>query len=100
MRPRSSNILILMFLILIIYSSNYLYLEHVRGEISSFPRQEINDGIHDGLYANTITSSNKNNTATFTSDSRDLIAVSHFSDGKTLNSTLWFLGMVSKYDDF
>ena len=100
MRPRSSNILILMFLILIIYSSNYLYLEHVRGEISPFPRQEINDGIHDGLYANTTTSSNKNNTATFTSDSRDLIAVSHFSDGKTLNSTLWFLGMVSKYDDF
>ena len=72
----------------------------MRGEISSFPRQEINDGIHDGLYANTTTSSNKNNTVTFTNDSRDLIAVSHFSDGKNLNSTLWFLGMVSKDADF
>lgn len=99
MRPRSSNILIWMFLTLIIYSSNYLYFEHVRGEISPFPRLEINDGIHDGLYANATTSSNKNNTAAFIIDSRDLIAVSHFSDGKNLNSTLWFLGMVSKDDN-
>jgi hypothetical protein len=78
---------------------NSLYFAHVGGEISPFPRQEINDGIHDGLYANT-TSSNKNNTVTSTNDSRDLIAVSHFSDGKNLNSTLWFLAMVSKEADF
>jgi len=89
-----------MFLILIFYSLYSLYFAHVRGEISPFPRQEINDGIHDGLYANKTTSSNENNTVTFTKDSRDLIAVSHFSDGKNLNSTLWFLGMVSKGADF
>ena len=95
-----SDILILMFLILIIYFPYSIYFADVRGEISPFPRQEINDGMRDGLYANTTTSNNKSNTVTFTNDSRDLIAVSHFSDGKNLNSTLWFLGMVSKDADF
>jgi hypothetical protein len=69
----------------------------VRGEISPFARQEINDGIHDGLNAsNTTTSDKKINTIAATNASHDLITVSHFSDGNNLNSTLWFLGMVSK----
>jgi hypothetical protein len=83
-----------MFLTLVIYFSCSIYFADVRGEISRFPRQEINDGIHDGLYVNTTSSNNKNNTVTSTNDSHDLIAVSHFSDGKNLNSTLWFLGIV------
>lgn len=92
------DILILMFLILIIYP---IYLGHVHGKISPFPRQVINDGIHDGLYGSNTTNANKKiNTMSGTNDSRDLIAVSHFSDGKNLNSTLWFLGMVSKDADF
>jgi hypothetical protein len=88
----------MMFLILIIYFSYSLNFLQVRGDISPFPRQEINDGIHDGVYANTTISTNKNNTAV-----SDLIAVSHYSDGKNLNSTLWFFGTVTKdanYDNF
>ena len=89
-----------MFLVLIIYSCYTRDVAEVRGDIAPFPRQEINDGIHDGLYGNNTTNPNKKiDTIIGTNDSGDLIAVSHFSDGKNLNSTLWFLDMVSKDAD-
>lgn len=95
MKPRASNFLILMFLILIIYSSYLTYFAHIYGKITPFPRQEIHDGIHDGLYGSKTNSTyNKNNTSSVINDSRDLVTVSHFSDGNILNSTLWFRGLV------
>lgn len=100
MRSRAEKILTQIWLITILYCYSTFNLSSVNAELSSFPRQEMNDGISDGLFTNSaINSSNQRNDITIVDDAHDIKTVTHFSDGKTLNATLWLLGNISKDPD-
>jgi hypothetical protein len=65
----------------------------VFAESPSFSRQEINTGSHNGIQVNAIT-----HTQTKVGpldNSSSIQRVTHFSDGKTLNTTLWLGGDIN-----
>lgn len=57
---------------------------------NSFPRQEINVGTRDGVQVNgTANTQTKADYKDKLDNSSDIQKVTYFSDGKTLNVTLW-----------
>lgn len=97
MRSGADKILTQISLITIIYCCSTFNLFSVNAELSSFPRQEMNDGIDDGRLVSNVFNSNKEpSELTIGDDSHNLKTVTHFSDGKVLNATLWLLGNVGK----
>jgi len=91
MRSRADRIITLISVSIIISCCSGFSLFSVNAELSSFPRQEMNDAISDWH----ITSKEYGDT-TIVDDSHDLKTVTHFSDGQILNATLWLLGNISK----
>lgn len=62
----------------------------VSGDLTPFQRQEIKDGILESAYLNKGISPELLATQRGTYDNPlDVLSVSHFSDGKNLNATLW-----------
>jgi hypothetical protein len=92
----SFDIMLLSLIVLaIIYWSQYISVVH--GEIIPFPRQEIRDGIQESAYLNTgiyphLSPKQRENY----DNPMDVLGVSHFSDGKNLNATLWSNGTTVK----
>jgi len=75
------------------------YLSAVSAAIIPFPRQEIKDGIQEGVFSNaSIVSqiSPKPTVSIAENNPLDILGVSHFSDGKTLNATMWLDGVAIK----
>lgn len=92
-----SNDLILLSLIVfaIIYCVQYISVVH--GEIIPFPREEIRDGIQESAYLNTnINPHLSTKQREIYANPMDLLGVSHSSDGKNLNATLWSNGTITK----
>ncbi len=74
-----------------IYCAQYVML--VSGDLTPFHRQEIKDGILESTYLNKGISPELSATQRETHDNPlDVLGVSHFSDGKNLNATLWING--------
>lgn len=82
------NILLSLIVFTIIHSAQYISI--VRGEIIPFPRQEIKDGIKESAYLDTDYLEPKQRE--IYDNPMDVLGVSHFSDGKNLNATLWSNG--------
>jgi hypothetical protein len=89
----------IMFLSLIVFAIIYYiqYISVVYGEIIPFPRQEIKDGIQESAYLNTnIDPDLTPKIKQIYDNPMDVVGVSHFSDGKNLNATLWSNGTITK----
>ena len=82
--------------------SIFLYNEAGAQLLNSFPHQEINVGIRDGVQVNgTANSRTKADYKDRLDNSSDIQKVTHFSDGKNLDATLWLGDTISKnpYDE-
>jgi hypothetical protein len=69
----------------------YFWFVEVSAQPSSFLRQEINDGSRDGIQVNSTTNP-QSEAADYKGkldNSSDIQSVTYYSDGKTLNTTLW-----------
>jgi hypothetical protein len=69
----------------------YFWLVEVSAQPSSFPRQEINVGSRNGIQVN-LTTNPQSEAADYKGkldNSSDIQRVTYYSDGKTLNTTLW-----------
>jgi len=87
----------LCYIFLILTSHNPLLARNVFGESPSFSSQEINTGIHNGIRVDGIkhTQTKADFKDSFDSSS-DIQRVTYFSDGKTLNATIWLGGAVKQ----
>lgn len=87
----SIGLMLLSLVVLMIYCVQYISV--VSGEIIPFPRQEIKDGIQESAYLNTGINPHLSPKQREIYDNHmDVLGVSHFSDGKNLNATLWSNG--------
>ena len=89
--PCSSQFLVWFFLLFFIISmtiNDFYYSDSRAQPLSSFPRQEITVGVRDGLQVATNTQT-KVDYKDKLDNSSDIQKVTYFSDGKTLNVTLW-----------
>lgn len=72
-------------------------LNDVFGSPPRFARQEVHDGVNDVIsindYNQTITYAVNSNTQSQEIDSLDIRRVSYFSDGETLNATIWLYNL-------
>jgi len=69
------------------------YVMPVSGDLAPFQRQEIKDGILESTYLNKGISPELSARQRETYDNPlDVLSVSHFSDGKNLNATIWING--------
>ncbi|MDQ6667237.1 MAG: hypothetical protein M3Y53_03300, partial [Thermoproteota archaeon] len=85
--------LFLIALITFEYSANW----EIFAESSSFSRQEINTSSHNGIQVNAITRMQTKVDYKGPLDNTSSIQrVTYFSDGKTLNATLWLGGAINK----
>jgi hypothetical protein len=89
--------LIFLLFLLFMTISIFLYNEAGAQLLNSFPRQEINVGSRDGVQVNgTAHSQTKADYKDKLDNSSDIQKVTHFSDGKALNATLWLGDTISK----
>lgn len=96
-RHNLSNGSIFISLVFLCFIYCIQYISVVYGEIIPFPRQEIKDGIRESTYLNTdinphLTPKQKE----IYDNPMDVAGISHFSDGKNLNATLWSNGTIIK----
>jgi hypothetical protein len=85
------------FLVLILIAHNPLNDHNVFAESPSFSIQEINSGIHNGIQIDGLThAQTKPDYKGLLDSSSDIQRVTYFSDGKTLNATMWLGGGFSK----
>jgi hypothetical protein len=88
-------ILLSLIVFAIIYCVQYISIVH--GEIIPFPREEIRDGIQESAYLNTSINPHLSpKQREIYGNPMDLLGVSHSSDGKNLNATLWSNGTITK----
>lgn len=95
MKRSSLKIMFLMHscILLILISHNPLIDHHVFAESPPFSLQEINSGIHNGIRVDGIThAQTKPDYKGPLDSSSDIQRVTYFSDGKTLNATMWLGG--------
>lgn len=95
----SHNISIGLILLSLIVLMNYCaqYISVVHGELIPFPRQEIRDGIQESAYINKgVNPYLSPEQREIYDNPMDILGVSHFSDGKNLNATLWSNGTTLK----
>jgi hypothetical protein len=92
----SINLILLSLIVFaIIYCVQYISIVH--GEIIPFPREEIRDGIQESAYLNTSINPHLSpKQREIYGNPMDLLGVSHSSDGKNLNATLWSNGTITK----
>lgn len=83
-----SGLIFLLFCVLSMTINTYIYNDTKAQPLSSFPRQEITVGVRDGLQVVTNTQT-KADYKDKLDNSSDIQKVTYFSDGKTLNVTLW-----------
>jgi len=84
-----------LFVLVILYYVQYFSV--VSGGIDPFPRQEIKDGIQESVYSNiNINPQLSNKQRGINDNPMDILGVTHFSDGNSLNATLWRKGMQIK----
>ena len=84
-------------ILLILISHNPLIDHHVFAESSPFSLQEINSGIHNGIQVDGTThAQTKPDYKGPIDSSSDIQRVTYFSDGKTLNATIWLGGEVKQ----
>ena len=85
------------FLVLILIAHNPLNDHNVFAESPSFSIQEINSGIHNGIHIDGLThAQTKPDYKGLLDSSSDIQRVTYFSDGKTLNATMWLGGGVKQ----
>lgn len=85
------SIIISLVFLCFIYCLQYVIL--VSGDLTPFHRQEIKDGILESTFLNKGISPELTATQRETYDNPlDVLGVSHFSDGKNINATLWING--------
>ena len=85
------------FLILILIAHNPLNDHNVFAESPSFSIQEINSGIGNGIQVDGLThAQTKPDYKGLLDSSSDIQRVTYFSDGKTLNATMWLGGGVKQ----
>ena len=85
------------FLVLILIAHNPLNDHNVFAESPSFSIQEINSGIHNGIQIDGLThAQTKPDYKGLLDSSSDIQRVTYFSDGKTLNATMWLGGGVKQ----
>ena len=88
---------IFLVLILILIAHNPLNDHNVFAESPSFSIQEINSGIHNGIQIDGLThAQTKPDYKGLLDSSSDIQRVTYFSDGKTLNATMWLGGGVKQ----
>ncbi len=95
MRSRG-DIILTLFLISVIYSFYPSNLLSVKGELSPFPRQEITDGVGEFVRLNFSDGSRQSPEQAKIGNLSNILGISHYSDGRTLNATLWLGGTVRK----
>lgn len=83
-----SSLVFLLFFIISMTINDFYYSDSRAQPLSSFPRQEITVGVRDGLQVATNTQT-KADYKDKLDNSSDIQKVTYFSDGKTLNVTLW-----------
>ena len=84
-------------LILILIAHNPLNDHNVFAESPSFSIQEINSGIGNGIQVDGLThAQTKPDYKGLLDSSSDIQRVTYFSDGKTLNATMWLGGGVKQ----
>ena len=87
----------LCYIFLIITSHNPLLARNVFAESPSFSSQEINTGIHNGIRVDGIKhTQTKADFKDLFDSSSDIQRVTYFSDGMTLNATIWLGGAVKQ----
>jgi hypothetical protein len=92
----SCNLLCLITSVTLVTINIVLYSE-VDAQLQSFPRQEITVGSRDGLQLNgTTNTQTKADYKGRLDNSSDIEKVTYFSDGKSLNATLWLRDNVTK----
>ena len=85
------SIIISLVFLCFIYCLQYVIL--VSGDLTPFHRQEIKDGILESTFLNKGISPELSATQRETYDNPlDVLGVSHFTDGKNINATLWING--------
>ena len=90
------NLLCLIISVTLVAISIALCCE-VYAQLQSFPRQEITEGIRDGIQINLTTNTQtKADYKGKLDNSTDIEKVTYFSDGKSLDATLWLGGSISK----
>jgi hypothetical protein len=99
MKHSSLTVMFIMYscIFLILISHNPLIDYSVFAESPSFSIQEINSGIHNGIQVDGIThAQTKPDYKGPLDSSSDIQRVTYFSDGKTLNATVWLGGEVKQ----
>ena len=98
--PKSSisyGSLVSLFVLAVVIKINVPFCYDVSAQLASFPRQELNVGIRDGLQVNgTANTQTKADYKDRLDNSSDIQKVTYFSDGKNLTATLWLGDVVSK----
>jgi hypothetical protein len=91
--PKSSiscGSLVSLFVLAIVIKINVPFYYDVSAQLDSFPRQELNVGIRDGLQVNGVANTQtKADYKDKLDNSSDIQKVTYFSDGKNLTATLW-----------
>jgi hypothetical protein len=83
--------------IIALITFGYPVNREIFAESPSFSRQEINTGFHNGIQVNAITHmQTKVDYKGLMDNSSDIQRVTYFSDGKTLNATLWLGGSIKQ----
>jgi hypothetical protein len=81
----------------IVIKINVPFCYDASAQLDSFPRQELNVGIGDGLQVNgAANTQTKADYKDKLDNSSDIQKVTYFSDGKNLNATLWLGDVIAK----